>query len=222
MSVVYDKPVKNLSGEAIPPFSVVEVDSMSQSEGRRLFEVKKPADGGSGVVFIGPNVRLDVDKEGLGSKSFGVRVAYDAADTPAIGEIWGGQNDSWKIHKSGAIGAFTILGDEDGDTVRVDPLSSSSGSNERTILITTSVAAADWAWDAVAGEYKLTPEAFTAGLLSTRPDGALKYDPTFTIDAVSEFTTQVTVTTGMGRIGKLLNGKLFNVDCEEVDLSFLL
>lgn len=130
MSVQYDIPIKNTSGETMPPFSVGEIQEVTAFDKDLAAEVKQPSDDSTGCVVVGPQVKVQDGKPGLGSLSFGVRVAFDdnsGEDTPAVGETWGGKDGSWKIHKDGTIGGFKILGDIQGGLVRVSPLGGGGG-----------------------------------------------------------------------------------------------
>ena len=132
MSVKQDKPFRNDSGERIPPYSVCEVEDVEAHNTQRVAVVKKPSSEGTGNFIVGPQVAVADAGYGQGSLSWGVRVKYNdggGEDTPEPGEVWGGQDDSWEIHKDGEIGIFVIIGDVDtgNSTVRVAPLSGTSG-----------------------------------------------------------------------------------------------
>ncbi len=80
------------------------------------------------------------------------------------------------------------------------------------VIIISSIVSADWD----SSTDTMTPVAFTAWLLEMS-GGVWKYNGN-TIDAVSFYTTAISVGSGKGRFGYVSNGELIIVDCEEITL----
>lgn len=205
---LYNLPFVNDAGEAIPPFSIMQIGSgWTDTAERDYFNVVKPTADGRLWIINGPNEVADDYETGYGmaTDAPGVLVAYGGG-TPAAGEEWGPVDGSWEIEAGGT--GYLILGGLatiDGVTVvYVAPL---YGAGPRTILITDSVAAATWS----GGE--LTYVEFEATLMNV--DGAELVQG----DAITvrhDFTTAISVSSGKGKIGKIVGNQLFNVDCNEV------
>ncbi len=134
----------NDSGEEIPANAVIAIKDEHTIDTRSIvFNVKKPS--GAQDVSYSINFPVATPTKGIGSasSSYGRRVLFDDADTPAAGEEWGPQNGSWKLHKGGS--GFTILGGVEGTgdkaTVRVK-VSAGSGATGVGLVVETITAAA--------------------------------------------------------------------------------
>lgn len=93
----------NNSGEIIPAYAVMQIDSVAtENDGTVLYSVVKPdTDHALHVLFNGPNA-IAVDGYGIGTCDFPAVALYDttlsAGDPPDPGEGWGVQDGSWMLH----------------------------------------------------------------------------------------------------------------------------
>lgn len=111
--------VKNTTEEEIPPFSCLKFDGYQNDEGREAIRVTKPDDGLAQMYLCSGRFPIPVGSE-LGRAFFGVPCfgAFDTG-TPAEGESWGPEPDSWKWHAN-RPGAF-VIGEQDSTTIRIVP-----------------------------------------------------------------------------------------------------
>jgi hypothetical protein len=104
---LYDLPFYNNSGEAIPPYAVMQVDNWKDDANNRdYFRVRKP--NGSGKMFIvnGP-LEVAIAGDGMGSRKEGIPARY-LSGTPAPDEEWGPTSGSWYLSASGS--GFNVVG----------------------------------------------------------------------------------------------------------------
>ena len=136
MSIQYDKPFFNESGEKIPAYAIMElriqdgiyVDAaVGEDDGKfgEHISVMKPAkhkEEGSGLYLINGPTDVDVGQRGQGTRSWPARVLFDrhSDSTPLAGELWGPEEDEW--HISRGKGNLAIVGgvDRSNHTVRVE------------------------------------------------------------------------------------------------------
>ena len=126
MSIQYDKPFINRSGEEIPAYALMELhegdgihrDSVDDSE---LVKVVKPGtQAPTGLYLINGPASVDKGQRGQGTRSWPARVLYDDDIKPRPGERWGPVGDEWHIARG--KGNFSVVGgiDESERTVRVE------------------------------------------------------------------------------------------------------
>lgn len=109
----------NNSGEAIPPYAVMEVEEVEIVGGRSLVKVRKPtgSDNEAGYLLNGP-VTVPIGKTGNGYTATEPAWAYyDTGGTPSNGSEWGPEEDEWWL-KSDQTG-FRIVGGADATNERV-------------------------------------------------------------------------------------------------------
>lgn len=107
---------KNESDETVPAYGVMRITG---SEKKKHLKIDKPDDSKQPLYLVNGPTDIGAGKFGFGryltsqAVSFQHQyVLYDSTDgTPAYGETWGPENDSWKLAK-GKPG-FTILGGND-------------------------------------------------------------------------------------------------------------
>lgn len=92
---------QNNAGEEIPAHAVVRISSTVTQDGRVIYQMGKPNTYGAYWAhrINGPTA---VSSGGYGICRLNglLAASYDTADgTPAIGEIWGPRNGSWKLKK---------------------------------------------------------------------------------------------------------------------------
>lgn len=126
--VAYDKPFYNNSGEAIPPFAVMQVDNWKDdANDRAYFRVKKPDGAGRQFIVNGPR-QVASGGTGMGTRSPGAHASYNDAATPAVDQEWGPVSGSWLLSSSGT--GYVITGDLETiggiNVVRVSELAGSS------------------------------------------------------------------------------------------------
>ena len=94
-----------------------------------------------------------------------------------------------------------------------------SGVTAMAVIITVTVGAASWD----SGELKLTPELDEANVFELIEhedgDGGYTYDPENPVATYNYFTTPITVSSGKARIGQVVSGRFYNVDCNEIELE---
>lgn len=118
-------PIKNLSGEVIPPYSVVRITSgtrTSDTEGRRVYaQSTQPNDDDSLLALTGPQ-SIAIDGWGVATQDSPAWMAYDEADgVPAAGDKYTADRGSWVGVPAGDREDFTVLGPaiDDEDPTRV-------------------------------------------------------------------------------------------------------
>ena len=215
MSVEYEIPFENQSGEEIPAFGVTEIkgpDGIIDDEGEKVVAVERPQDASSGVYVVAGPVDVDDTEKSHGSRSWGVRVLYDVAETPVAGEVWGPVSGQWGIGKDGE--GFTILGDIDPDkkTVRVGLESGGpvESSTYQVGLISQAIPGAS------SGPLGLLPGTFEARLSDGPYDGTVLAFPDATTTVYNAYVKTIPVTSGSAVVGHFLNGFLINIDCAEI------
>lgn len=110
----------NSSGEAIPPFAVMQIDGTDDSDpSRPVIKVKKPEGfGAEHLYLINGLTQVEDGEQSLGTRDVPTYVLFEPeSDDPALGEAWGPQADSWKIHRNGS--GFQILGGVKDDKIFV-------------------------------------------------------------------------------------------------------
>jgi len=185
---------RNDENAECPAHAVVEVTGIVfGSDG--LLDVTGQQSNGDFTLPLGVNTLREVAADQYGALTFAplVEVLYDDADTPMLGESWGPEADSWKLHK-GREG-FTILGGIDvqkgtvralrGVTQHVFPITlSQTGGSQGT-----NSTAASWTYTvthAISGKELATgvnpvssPHTYnrpSSGQLSTADAGYAHYD----------------------------------------------
>jgi len=104
--------VKNVSGEDIPPYSVVEITGASSDDG--ILNADKPSSSGDDYRhgLSGPATIKSGDH---GDVTFDLPAwaSFDSSDgTPANGDLWGAKSGSWKLGNTGDSN-FPVLGSVD-------------------------------------------------------------------------------------------------------------
>lgn len=99
----------NDSGEAIPPFAVMEIDGVSLTDGRIILEVIKPTSSGVLFLFNGPR-EIPTDKYGIGFREG--RAKISSSSDPSLG--FGPDAGEW--HLAPGVAVFTKVGALDSDT----------------------------------------------------------------------------------------------------------
>ena len=102
-------PCYNSGEETIPPFGLVQIESLTHSGNRPLVGVGAPQQDHwqAGMAVNGP-VSLPAGEHGLCSSDFPLLVRYDAeGETPAIGEQWGPASGEFDARPDGT--GLTIL-----------------------------------------------------------------------------------------------------------------
>lgn len=91
---------RNDNAGTVPAYGVMRVTGMVTVEGKTLFKTDKPNTTFSRLYLVnGPTEVL------TGKRSWGTwlwhadYILYDTGNTPAFGETWGPQNDTWTIKK---------------------------------------------------------------------------------------------------------------------------
>lgn len=137
--------VRNDSGEAIPSFGVMQVSGAEAENGTSVVTVVKPTGASGQYLLNGPHAipASAPNNYGKGWRAFGLRAQYDSADgTPALGESWGPESGSWKLHKD--VEKFVVVGHPiNSKTVRVNVESEPSGSSGSDLLRVVYVPATD-------------------------------------------------------------------------------
>ena len=140
---LYDLPFYNNSGEAIPPYAVMQVDNWKDDANNRdYFRVRKP--NGSGKMFIvnGP-LEVAIAGDGMGSRKEGIPARY-LSGTPAPDEEWGPTSGSWYLSASGS--GFNVVGGNEtlnGATVTHVNLAGASSGNIIYAQVVSNVADSD-------------------------------------------------------------------------------
>lgn len=117
--------VKNVSGEAIPPYAIMLATGVERLTNERV-ALKVDlyvSDNEAEILLVNGGTEIGI----TGSKRYGhgeivhyepFWVAYDSSSgTPAFGETWGVEDDTWILAKD--VGGFTILGLPDAEAERV-------------------------------------------------------------------------------------------------------
>lgn len=87
---------KNAGATEVIPFGLVEVTGAEHDRSNRMIvTVKRPASDNPDSFAINGWQPIPVGQYGLVTFEGPVYVAYDTADTPAFGEAWGPQEDSY-------------------------------------------------------------------------------------------------------------------------------
>ena len=128
MSIQYDKPFINRSGEEIPAYALMELqegdaihrDSVDDGELVAVVKPTKIKEEGTGLYLINGPASVDKGQEGRGTRSWPARVLYDDDMEPLTGERWGPVGGEWHIARG--KGNFSVVGgiDESERTVRVE------------------------------------------------------------------------------------------------------
>jgi hypothetical protein len=95
----------------------------------------------------------------------------------------------------------------------------SGGSGPKTVVITASISAASW--DSAEGKLTPTTDTESVFVLAAHEDddGTYAYDSASPITVTNWFNSAITVTSGNGKIAQVIGGRIFNVDCNEIDLG---
>jgi hypothetical protein len=109
---------KNVGSQDIPGYGVVQVDDASrQNTDETIVHVKRPtADGHCNVLINGP-MPITVGKEGVCTNDYPAYGLY-ADDTPVTNQVWGSRANAFTLKKN--VRGFIIIGDDDGEKVRVN------------------------------------------------------------------------------------------------------
>lgn len=123
----YNQPVRNVSGEAVPPFAVMQVAGFVEFAGRDWFTVVKPDGDGKIYLVNGPTEIPASGDSATGAaclltRDIAAHALYDETPettgdpvvVPAINEEWGPKAGSWRLHR-GQTG-FLIIGDVQGES----------------------------------------------------------------------------------------------------------
>jgi hypothetical protein len=110
-------PAKNVSGEDVPAFAVVRITGFTD-EG--VFEVDKPDGSDAEYALNGPGP-MSATGYGTVTRDYPNWALFDDGpdddEFPAVGEEWGPEEDSWKLHSGGT--GFAIHGEPIGEETRV-------------------------------------------------------------------------------------------------------
>jgi hypothetical protein len=104
---------RNDSGEAVPAHAVMRVTGMATVERKNLFTISKPNTTFGRLYLVNGPTGVAIGKRGWGTWLWHAdHVLYDTANTPAYGESWGPQNNTWTIKKNHV--GFLIAGGNTG------------------------------------------------------------------------------------------------------------
>lgn len=132
----YNVPIHNASGEEIPAYAVVEVDSVSNFGEDTLYEVKKPTTGATERYLINSPASVPVGGYGAATNQYPVDALVDGS--PTIGDEIGPSSSSWEL---GTGTRFTYLGGLVDGVGRVMALGAGGGNDSSLIRATASIAA---------------------------------------------------------------------------------
>jgi len=105
----------NEGSQEIPPFGVVEIVGVEHEyQNEVVLKVQRPTSDNPDLFAVNGWQPIDINGYGSVSLSGPVYVAYDTSETPAFGEEWGPQENSF-LAKQGSMGLFsfgpTTIGD---------------------------------------------------------------------------------------------------------------
>lgn len=103
-------PVKNVSGETIPPHSIMAVADVSRVNGVRYCHVEKPSTTVRWRHLLSGPVAIPTSATGIGY--YGCVPGKYTTGTPAVGNQYGAKPNSWELFKD-YPGGFTVDGIED-------------------------------------------------------------------------------------------------------------
>lgn len=122
----YNLTVENKSGEEAPAYGILRVTNGKMPSEDGSYEIGKP-DGSSATYWINSPVAIADDAFGAATNRFPTTVAYDDAETPAVGEEWGPVTGSWLLTKTGT--GYRIVGTPEDGLVRVEKIGGGGGSS---------------------------------------------------------------------------------------------
>jgi hypothetical protein len=118
---------KNVGSQEAPGFAALEVTASTLDGVRHYFSAKRPTEASLKQLAFNSAVPVAAGSYGVLTFDLPTFVLYDSAATPAVGEQWGSQADSFllKEHNAGVL----ILGgvDSSAGIVRVGPLWAGGG-----------------------------------------------------------------------------------------------
>ena len=103
----------NVGSYAVPPYGIVEVSGSTALHGIEILQCRRPTGSTPAQKFFinGPSP-CAVGKRGICTRDFPHRVLYNSSDgTPAVGEKWGPEADSFVAQKG--VSTFTVIGTPD-------------------------------------------------------------------------------------------------------------
>lgn len=173
---------RNESGEEVPKYAVMRITGVVTLGGQPVLKIDKPNDDPQQIYLVNGPVAVAHNSGGTPGRGIGSflwhadYVLYDTDETPAYGETWGPQDDTWTIKKNGT--GFTILGGNTG-----------SGAASRTIAVQGAGSATLYRGtadeDAAAGETR-TVNRFDPG---TTDDSGEDDEVVYELGSVSEGDT---------------------------------
>lgn len=104
--------VRNDSGEVIPAFGIMRITGVALVKLQAIIKVDKPNSygGREGRCLVNGPYPIAIDGYGEAQSGPVVGIYFDTADsaTPAVGELWGPIDSSWKAKKY--VPGFRIVG----------------------------------------------------------------------------------------------------------------
>lgn len=136
----YNKGVKNLSGQVVPPWAVVQIIGAPAVNAEEFYSVSQPNGASKAKYLLNGPQSIAIGGYGACTDTYPAGVLWAGVTPPAIGVEWGPVVGSWAMSASGTgfliLGGVTTISAQNG-TVRVTsfPAGSTNGEDFPLIVI---------------------------------------------------------------------------------------